>query len=85
MSGMDLRAVGDPPKFEIPVFFAGRSRVLNAKSVNTTKVEFPLFPLVFRVSEPPLPVSAEKLASNHRWHPEKTRNLPHPETDGVWN
>jgi hypothetical protein len=62
MIGMDLRAIGDAPKFEIPVFFAGRSRVLFASSVNTTKVEFLLFPLVFRVSGQWLPVSEEKTA-----------------------
>ena len=85
MSGMDLRAIGDAPKFEIPVFFAGRSRVLIARSVNTSKVEFPLFPLVFSVSGPWLPVSAEKMASNLRNERQKPRNLPYPETGGVGN
>ncbi|GEM_PF-2070801 len=85
MSGMDLRAIGDAPKFEIPVFFAGRSRVLIARSVNTTKVEFPLFPLVFSVSGPWLPVSAEKMVSNLCDEQKNPSNLPDPETGGVGN
>jgi hypothetical protein len=82
---MDLRAIGDAPKFEIPVFFAGRSRVLIARSVNTTKVEFPLFPLVFSVSGRWLPVSAEKMARNDDGDQQNPRNLTTPETDGVGN
>ena len=57
---MDLSSIGVAPKIENPVFFAGRSRVLKTWSVNTSRFEILLFPLVFRHLQPRLSVSARK-------------------------